>query len=291
MRYIYYALVPLLVLLVALSLSAILAYLVVIGLDDSSVYRQVITRVTQLLLLLSIIPFTAYLKINKAELGYASRGVFFKQLGQGFVLGIIILIPVFIVLYFLKINVIDDTQHWTPFLLVRYMVLTLGVALLIGLVEESLFRGIVLVGLKKKLPVAIAILITSLYFAGLHFLSAKADPLIQDVTFLSGFNLLGEAFKNVIDPEHLSAFVALLMVGVFLGVLRTQVNVSLGLCIGCHTSWVWQIKMSKKLFNTDFSSPYQYWVSHYDGIVGPLVAVWLSATLIGYFIYQQTKKV
>ncbi len=290
MRYIYYALVPLFVLLVALSLSAILAYFVVISLDDSSVYRQVITRVTQLLLLLSIIPFTAYLKIDKAELGYAPRSVFFKQLGQGFGLGLIILIPVFIVLYFLNINVIDETQHWTPFLLVRYMVLNLGVALLIGLVEESLFRGIVLVGLKRKLPVAIAILITSLYFAGLHFLSAKADPLIQDVTLLSGFSLLGEAFRNVVDPEHLSAVVALLMVGVFLGVLRTQVNVSLGLCIGCHTSWVWQIKMSKKLFNTDFSSPYQYLVSHYDGIVGPLVAVWLSVTLIGYFIYQQTKK-
>ncbi len=291
MRSIYYALVPLFVLLVALSLSAIIAYFVVIGFEDSSVYRQVITRVTQLLLLLSIIPFTAYLKISKAELGYASRGIFFKQLGQGFGLGLIILIPVFIVLYFLNINVIDETQHWTPFLLVRYMVLNLGVALLIGLIEESLFRGIVLVGLKKKLPVAIAILITSLYFAGLHFLSAKADPLIQDVTLLSGFSLLGEAFRNVVDPSHLSALVALLMVGVFLGVLRTQVDVSLGLCIGCHTSWVWQIKMSKKLFNTDFSSPYQYWVSHYDGVVGPLVAVWLSATLIGYFIYQQTKKV
>jgi uncharacterized protein len=290
MRYLYYAVVPLCVLLVALSLSAILAYFVVIGLDDSSVYRQVITRVTQLLLLLSIIPFTAYLKIDKAELGYASRGVFFKQLGQGFGLGIMVLIPIFIVLYLLNINVIDETQHWTPFLLGRYMLLNLGIALLIGLVEESLFRGIVLVGLKRKFPVAIAILITSLYFAGLHFLSAKADPLIQDVTLLSGFSLLGEAFKNVVDPTHLSAVVALLMVGVFLGVLRTQIDVSLGLCIGCHTSWVWQIKMSKKLFNTDFSSPYQYLVSHYDGVVGPLVAVWLTVTLLGYFIYQQSKK-
>ena len=80
------------------------------------------------------------------------------------------------------------------------------------------------------------------------------------------------------------------MVGIFLGVLRTQVKVSLGLCIGCHTCWVWQIKMSKQLFNTDFSSEYLYLVSSYDGVIGPLVTGWLMLAIAGYFVYQQINK-
>ena len=290
MRYVFYCLVPFLVLLMALSLSAVIAYGVVIGLGDASEFRQIITRVTQVFLLLSIFPFMAYLRINKAELGFAPRGQFFKQLLQGFGLGLLVLLPVFGVLFVLDVNVIDETQHWTVGLLAKYMAITLGVALLISVIEESLFRGSVLVGLKKKLPVLIAILLTSIYYAGLHFLSAKTNPVMQDVTLWTGFQLLGEAFNNVVDPQHFSAFMALLMVGVFLGVLSTQVDVSLGLCIGCHTSWVWQIKMSKKLFNTDFNVQYHYLVSHYDGVIGPFVSVWLTLILIGYFAYQYINK-
>jgi len=78
-----------------------------------------------------------------------------------------------------------------------------------------------------------------------------------------------------------------LLVGIFLGVLRAEVKESLGLCIGCHTCWVWQIKMSKNLFNTDSSSDYIYLVSSYDGVVGPLVTVWLSLAIIGYFVYKK----
>lgn len=91
-----------------------------------------------------------YLKINKEELGFAARPVFLKQLLQGFGLGFITLMPVFIVLYILKINVFDETQVWTAGLLTRYMVINLLIALLISLVEEPLFRGIMLTGLGKK---------------------------------------------------------------------------------------------------------------------------------------------
>jgi hypothetical protein len=136
----------------------------------------------------------------------------------------------------------------------------------------------------------VAILMTSIYYAGLHFLSIKTDLPVQDINLFSGFKLLGEAVGNLVNPQNLPAFFALLMVGVFLGVLRTQVNTSLGLCIGCHTCWVWQIKMNKKLFNTDFSSQYHYLVSTYDGVIGPLVTGWLMMAIAGYFFYKQMNK-
>jgi uncharacterized protein len=291
MRYLFYTVVPLLILLAALSLACVISYFMVLGIGDAISFRQLINRSAQLFLMLSIFPAMAYLKISKAELGFAQRPVFLKQLLQGFGLGFMTLIPVFIVLYVLKINVLDETQVWTIGLLAKNMTINLLIALLISLIEEPLFRGIMLVSLNKKLPVMAAILISSIYYAGLHFFSSNTDIPVQDITMFSGFKLLGEAFAHLMNPAILSAFFALLMVGIFLGVLRTQVKASLGLCIGCHTCWVWQIKMSKKIFDTDYNSPYHYLVSNYDGVVGPLVAGWLMLAIAVYFVYQQVNKV
>ncbi len=289
-RNIYYAIVPLLVLFCALLLSCTLGYFIVQGVGDAMPFRQILTRSTQLYLVLSIYPIARYLKISKKEFGFAPSLVFLKQLCQGFGIGFIVLIPIFIVLYAVGINVFDQSEPWTLERLANYMIVTLLVALLISVIEESLFRGIVIVGLIRKLPVTTAILLTSLYYAGLHFLSIKTNLSVPDIHFFSGFVLLGEALANVVNPSNQPAFLALLMVGIFLGVLRTQVETSLGLCIGCHTCWVWQIKMSKKLFNTNYDSDYQYLVSHYDGVIGPLVAAWLLVVVASYFIYRHMKK-
>jgi membrane protease YdiL (CAAX protease family) len=290
MRYLFYTAVPFLVLLVATSLSCTVGYFIVLGIGDAIPFRQILTRSTQLFLVLSIFPVMTYLKINKEALGFAPKWLFFKQLLQGFGLGFITLLPVFITLSVLEINVVDETQILTVGLLAKTMTINLLIALLISMIEEPLFRGLLLVSLHKKMSVIAAILISSTYYAGLHFLSIKTDLPVQEINLSSSFRLLGEAFGNVINPGNLPAFCALLMVGIFLGVLRTQVKVSLGLCIGCHTCWVWQIKMSKKLFNTDLSSEYIYLVSNYDGIIGLLVAGWLMLVIAAYFIYQQIKQ-
>lgn len=287
MRYIYYTLIPFFVLLIALSFACIIGYFVVLGLGDLISFRQIINRLTQLFLILSIFPVMAYLKIDKTELGFAPRLIFLKQLLQGFLLGFVTLMPVFIALYILGVNVIDEGQSWTALFLSKHLVINLMLALLISLIEEPLFRGILLTSLSKKLSVIAAILISSIYYAGLHFFSSKTDIPLQEITLFSGFKLLGEAFGNLWHVEIISAFLALLMVGIFLGIVRTQSKASLGLCIGCHTCWVWQIKMSKKLLNTDFSSEYIYLVSNYDGVIGPLVTCWLMLAIAGYFIYQR----
>jgi membrane protease YdiL (CAAX protease family) len=289
LRYFIYAITPLLALLTALILSCTLGYFIVLGIGDAIPFRQILTRSTQLFLVLSIFPIMAYLKVNKEELGFAPIGVLSKQLLQGFGLGFIVLIPVLVVLYVLKVTVYKG-QFWTVGLMINAMTMNLLVALLISVIEETLFRGIVLVGLKRKLPVIAAIILTSTYYAGLHFLSIKTNLAVQDITITSGFLMLGEAVGNLFRLASVPAFFALLMVGIFLGVLRTQKKISLGLCIGCHTSWVWLIKMNKKLFNTDFSAQYHYLVSSYDGIIGPLVGGWIMIVIVAYFAYQHINR-
>jgi membrane protease YdiL (CAAX protease family) len=290
LRTLYYALLPLLILLIAIALACFISYFVVLSFGEFVEFRKIISKSTQVLLILSIVPLSYYLKISKTELGFASLPVFLKQLVLGFGLGLLTLLPVFIVLYLLGINVLDETQLWTTGWIIKKVIISLLLALLISLIEEPLFRGLLLVSLQKKLPVMLAIVISASYYAALHFINSNTHIATQDLKLYSGFTLLTEAFTNLLNPAIFSAFLALLMVGIFLGVLRTQLKASLGFCIGCHTCWVWQIKLNKSLFNTDFTSEYHYLVSSYDGVIGPLVSLWLLLAVISYFIFHNFKK-
>lgn len=288
---IYYALVPLLVLLGAIFMACLVGYFVILGMGDQFSLNKIIKKSAQFFLVLSIFPAMAYFKFKKEDIGFAGKAVFFKQLLQGLGLGFVTLMPVVIVLYGLGVNVIDQDQVWTASRLAGKMALSLLLALIISWIEEPLFRGILLTGLKRKMSVIAAIIISAIYYAVLHFLDSDTNIPYQELTLLSGFELLGEAFANLLNPDILSAFWALVMVGIFLGLLRTEVKAGLGLCIGCHASWVWQIKMSKSLFNTNLSSEYLYLVNrYYDGLIGPLVIGWLGLAIVGYLVYRRVNK-
>jgi membrane protease YdiL (CAAX protease family) len=289
-RAVIYALVPLAVLLAAASLACIAGYFITLGLDGRFPIGKVATKTTQLFLVLSIFPAMAWMKLNREDLGFAAKKRFFKQLLQGFALGLLTLLPVFIIEYALGINIIDQAKNWTFSYALEKIAVSLALALLISLIEEPIFRGILFAGLKKKLNITAAIILSSSYYAALHFANSHSEIPYEQLTVFSGFPLMLEAFTNILSPINHSAFFALLMVGIFLSLLRIHVKTCLGLCIGCHTSWVWQIKMSKSLFNTNPSSDYLYLVSSYDGVIGPLVTGWLMLAVMVYFVYRNIEK-
>lgn len=287
MRRYLFAFLPLGVILGATFLACMSSYWLTLGFGDEYPLHKLIKKSTQFFLVLGLLPMMILLKLNKTDLGFAPNPVFFKQLLKGFSLGFITLIPVFILLTLLKINVVDETQPWTIFWIGKKLVLELLLALVIGFFEESLFRGLFLKGMSKHLPLTAAILISAFYYASLHFLDSKTPVSLAELNIFSGFGLLGEAILNLVQPDRLPAFFALLMVGIYLGLLRTQATTNLGLCIGCHASWVWQIKLNKSFFNTDFGNPYAYLVSTYDGIIGWLVTGWLLLAVIGLIAYRR----
>lgn len=283
-RSFYYALIPLVILLAAASLACFVGYFIVLGLGDQFPLRKVISKITLLFLVLSIFPAMKWLKLKKEDLGFAAKKLFFKQLVQGIGLGLLTLMPVFVVLYVLDINVIDQSKNWTFSVAAQKLIASLALALLISLIEEPLFRGILFTGLTEKLKVWPAIIISSVYYGALHFVHSSSQIPFQDINLFSGFPLMIEAFANIGKPANYSAFLSLLMVGVFLCLIRTNIKASLGLCIGCHAAWVWQIKMSKSIFNTNHHSEYLYLVSSYDGVVGMLVTGWLMLVVAAYLV-------
>ena len=283
-------LVPLLVLLAATALACILAYVVILlGVDLK--FRFVIIKLSQLFLVLSIFPAMRYLRLNKADLGFAPWPIFLKQVAQGASLGFVTLVPVYFLLYGLDVNVIDGSQPWTFAWAIPKIIIGLLLALLISLFEEPVFRGILLVGLSKPLSRWMAIAVSSFYYASLHFLDSKTQIPPEQLSLSSGFKLLGEAFSQLLNPDIVPTFFCLFVVGVFLGVLKTQARMGIGLCIGCHASWVWLIKLGKSAFNSNPNSEYLFLISNSEGVLGYLVAVWLSLAVAGYCGYRRLKNV
>lgn len=281
-----YALIPLVILFVLITFACVLSYGILMMFGDIWPLHKVISKVTQLLLVLSLFPLRCFLKLSWADLGFAPKAVFFKQMMTGFCLGFLTLLPIFGLLYLLEVHVWDVNKVWTLGSILGKTGIALFLALLISYVEEPIFRGMLLTGLQKKMSLWVAIIISSVYYGSLHFLENSTLIAYQDITLSSGFRLFGEAIRNWLNPAVLSAFIGLLMVGIFLAVIRTHIPQSLGLCVGLHASWVWQIKISKMFLNTNFDSPYLYLVSNYDGLVGPLIAGWLLLATLVYLGYR-----
>lgn len=285
---IYYSLVPLLILLFFAALASVFSYIVLMIVGDVLSIRKLVSKAAQIFLLLSIFPLRHYLRLSWADIGFAGQTVFFKQIKKGMLLGLVTLMPVMIVLYCLDISVIDQTREYTVSAVLTRVSLALLLATLISVGEEPIFSGILLAGLRKKMAVGFAVLLSASYYSAFHFVKTKTDVPYEQLNLGSGFQLMAEAFSNLLNPEILSAFIALLVVGVFLATIRTQIASSIGICIGCHAAWVWQIKVGKDYFNTNVDSEYYYLVSsYYDGVVGYLVAGWLSFILVTYFIWKK----
>jgi len=116
MRTVYYALVPLFILLFFAAISSIVSYIILMLAGDIISMRKIVSKAAQVFLLLSIFPLRHYLKLSWSDIGFAAKPVFFKQLAYGLLLGLLTLMPVMIVLYALDISVIDQSRVWTTFL-------------------------------------------------------------------------------------------------------------------------------------------------------------------------------
>lgn len=280
------ALAPLAWLLLLAAGASLLGFGLLQLFGDLLPLHKTVSKLTLILLLVGVFPLRKKLGFSWGELGFASSRAFFKQLGQGLLLALLTLLPVLLTLYALDVHVWDANRHWTVGKLAERMGLGLLLSLLIGVGEELLFRGLLLSLLRRYLPAWSAIGLSSLYFAALHFLKSKTQIPYAEQDLWSGFKLMAEAFANWLNPEIISALIALFFVGAFLAVMRARLPQSLGLCIGCHAGWVWQIKVSKDLCNVNSHSDYLYLVSSYDGVVGPLVSVWLAIVILAWVKFR-----
>ena len=142
--------------------------------------------------------------------------------------------------------------------------------LLIGVIEEILFRGYILNALRKSLGPVAAVLLSSALFAVVHFIK-PAEP--ETVNWTSGFLLVGNLFAKADDtfwPEVCTLF----CMGTVLATLSYWTR-SVYLAIGLHAGWVWIMMLFRLFTENQGKLVWLYgpgeWIS--KGWVGPIMAL------------------
>lgn len=271
--------------LLASVIAAVITYPLFHLIDnDTFRFESWVTRSALLLLILGVIPCVKYFSLSLNSLGYnASFNSAYKQIAKGFVIGLIILSVVISVLLLLDIRVLSNQGNFNTIFALKALL----AGLLVALIEETLFRGLFFKLAQRWHNAFTAVFISSFFYAILHFIKPVEHIDQTTLNFFSGFEVILNAFSGLVLMQT-DDFLALLSVGILLALVRLRTQ-SLLYCIGLHASWVFLLKTSKELTDSNPHSDWLFLIGDYDGIIGLFSFAWLVLISIIYLIYISKK--
>lgn len=158
-----------------------------------------------------------------------------------------------------------------------------GSALLVGLLEETISRGILFRSLARVWSVWPAALATSLLFAAGHFFGpARGFSFQAEGLAARSFELLGAAFHGTFQEPHVLLRITnltLMSVALCLLVWRTGTT---WYAIGLHAAWVWLIRVNQLFTNGPSWANWSLWLGKKSDATDSLLA---TAMLIGLMVY------
>jgi hypothetical protein len=223
-------------------------------------------------------------RLNHATLGYIKSppAVVRAQALTGFFAGIIIITILTSALVLLGIHQIEPDLEFNPAAGGRILVNALFAGIMVGLFEETLYRGALLGGLLDRMKPLGAILLSSIIYSGVHFLKFSAVPAAIPVTWLTGVQILPDAFYSFSDPAIADTFLSLLAFGVLLAMVRLKSG-ALYQCIGLHAGVVAAIRMANKTTDYVPHNHLAFLVNKYDHQLGYLALFWLAVCILVYY--------
>ncbi|HON07787.1 MAG TPA: CPBP family intramembrane metalloprotease [Verrucomicrobiota bacterium] len=213
-------------------------------------FRRYLTRCMMVIAIIGLFPlFKSFGMKNLKELGLPSVKENKHRFLYGFLFGFItLLIPVILAYGFgaIKINSAKGSSE-----IVKHLFNAIISAIVVGVIEETLFRGGILGAIKKIYGWTTAILISSAIYSIVHFFSRVESP--SSVQWYSGFVTLVMMLRGFIEFNTLvPGFFNLFMVGTILG-LFYKLTGNIYFSIGTHAGWVFWLKTYKffAVFNPD----------------------------------------
>ena len=268
-------------------LGAFAAYPLALGLEAAGVeleFHSVLSRTLKILAVVGLFPLLAVLGMKGREIwGFGlARREFLCQLLVGLVIGIAMMGVLVCVLLLAGVREHNPKVDIELMGMLKLLLKALVAGLVIGLVEEVWFRGALQSVLVRALPLFVAVVALAGLYSLVHFL--KGDTAMDPATpvWSSGFSMLAGIFSTLGDPADLDSALALFVAGVLLAVVRQHTG-NIAACIGIHAGWVVVIKVIKDTTMLDHHSPWRWLAGNYDGVIGYLGALWLTALLIAYY--------
>ena len=121
----------------------------------------------------------------------------------------------------------------------KRLITALSSAIVVAVLEEVLFRGALFGALRRILPWPSALLLSSVFFAALHFLQRPVPA--EEISWNAGLALLPRMLGGFADPRMLiPSLLTLTLAGLLLGLVYQKTG-NLYCSIGMHAGWIlWQ---------------------------------------------------
>lgn len=216
---------------------------------------------------------------GRAAWGIPVRDRLLPRMVLGFVYGLVSLGCVCVLVYLSEIRLLRPGLSMDSVFWLRVVTGALIAAISVSLLEELWFRGGLFTLLSRLGGLRWALIGGSVLYAGAHFLDVPDSSRSANLSSLGSFDVLDAAVRNIFQMKNLDSFVALLIAGITLALVRVRQG-DAAVCIGIHIGWVLTIKVFKKVTVLSAQLPGQRLVGQYDGVIGWLAAVCLAVMLL-----------
>ena len=249
-------------------------------------FHRVGERIGMLALLVGFLLVARRLRLaDRVSLGYGlARRAFLREMSLALILGVASMLAVVGLMSALEL------LEWTPAArlsgtdLLRLGALRVVSGFAVAFIEETFLRGAMHGAIERESGPRLAVLLTALLYAGTHFLASYHIAPAQ-VTPRSGLELLAGTLHSWAHPAGIAdAFLALLAVGVVLGMVRAATG-NIAACIGLHAGWVWVMLVTHELTRPARGAPLGFLLSRFDGFVGWLVLAWTAVLAVPLWRY------
>ncbi|MDX1432822.1 MAG: CPBP family intramembrane glutamic endopeptidase [Gammaproteobacteria bacterium] len=271
------------------ALTAYPAYLALTALGVADVaFDGMVLRLLKLYALLGLWPLLKFLGINNREAWGYGRGTtgrgFLLGLGLGLAVGIASLGLVVLALLAFDIRVAKPGVELSAATLGVLAWKSLFTGVMVGLIEETWFRGALHGAIQRMAGTGVAVVLISLIYAAVHFVRADITIPHDEIGWSSGAVVIANCFHRFRDQAVIDSLFALFAAGLLLALVRVQTG-RIAECIGVHAGWVAVIKFVRKLTYPNEEATWSFVVGEYDGVIGVLVGIWFALLCAIYYVY------
>ncbi len=173
-----------------------------------------------------------------ADVGLDPRRPSWRRLGAGFAMGFLSLAAVCGVAIAVGGRTMDLERSAADF--AGRLAGALVTALVVGVIEELLFRGAFFGGMRRAMPWPAALVASSAVYAVVHFLARPPSP--ERIGWTSGLEALPGMLAGFGDVDALlPAGISLLLAGIVLALAYVRTG-DLWASIGIHAGWIFWLK-------------------------------------------------
>ena len=247
-------------------------------------FHKIPTYCSLLIALLSSLYYLKYyssLFTDKAYEGAPGRSLL-QNFSLGLIAGISILVIVELILLTLGVHQADPDLHPDLVLILKRLVAAFISGLVVALIEETIYRGALFSGLAKHSNIVIAVIVSSLIYAAVHYINYRVLPAGVTVGWLTGIEMLPKAFYRLSDPAIIDSFITLFTLGLLLALIRWRTG-SLVQTIGLHAGIVTTYKLTTYLTDYRQGNSYDFLINKYDHQLGSLATMIFCFAIVLYW--------